>query len=64
MDQEESEIKRLIADCLTSKRYFIKNGNLEPIHHEEDERKIIVDQMSSLLTRCVNELVEQKQMFI
>ena len=42
-DQEDDEIKRLISDCLSSKKCFIEYGNLEPIHHQEGERKIIVD---------------------
>ena len=64
MDQEDREITRLIEDCLSSKKCYIQYGNLEPIHHQEDERKIIVDQMQSLLTRCVNEMIDQQKMFI
>ena len=46
---EEEEIQRLIEDCITAKRCFIKEGNLETIHHLKTEREIIVDQMTSLL---------------
>ena len=31
--EEEKEIKRLISDCLSSKKCFVKQGQLEPIHH-------------------------------
>ena len=41
--EEEREIKRLISDCMSSQACYIKQGNLEPIHHQEGERKIIVD---------------------
>ena len=59
-DLEESEIKRLISDCMSSNKCYIKEGNLEPIHHQEGERKIIVDQMSNLLQRCTQEMLEQR----
>ena len=41
----------------------IFEGNLEPLHHQEVEREIIVNQMSNLLTRCTQEMLEQKKMF-
>ena len=41
----------------------IHEGNLEPLHHQEVEREIIVNQMSNLLTRCTQEMLEQKKMF-
>ena len=41
----------------------INEGNLEPLHHQEVEREIIVNQMSNLLTRCTQEMLEQKKMF-
>ena len=41
--EEESEIKRLISDCMSAQKCYIKEGNLEPIHHQEGEREIIVD---------------------
>ena len=40
---EEREIKRLIKDCMYAQKCYIEKGNLEPIHHQEGERKIIVD---------------------
>ena len=43
LDQEGDEIKRLILDCLSMEKCFIKKGNIEPIHHTAGERKIIVD---------------------
>ena len=40
---EEEEIQRLIQDCITTKKCFIKEGNLETLHHLKTEREIIVD---------------------
>ena len=42
-NHESDEIERLIIDCMNSDRCHITNGHLEPIHHQEDERKIIVE---------------------
>ena len=52
LEEEESEVKRIISDCMSSQKCYIEQGNIEPIHHQEGERKIIVDQMSNLLSRC------------
>ena len=49
---ELAEVKRLISDSLSAKKCYIKMGNLEPIHHQEGERKIIIDQLTNLLSRC------------
>ena len=49
---EEEEIQRLISDCIQATRCYIKEGNLETLHHMKTEREIIVDQMSSLLLRA------------
>ena len=57
-DKEESEIHRLIQDCISSRRFYIKQGTLEPIHHKEGEKKIIIDQMQSLFARCAKELID------
>ena len=38
-------------------------GNLEPIHHQEGERKIIIDQLTNLLSRCTHEMIEQRRIF-
>ena len=42
---EEEEIQRLIVDCIESTRCYLKEGNLETLHHMKKEREIIVDQM-------------------
>ena len=60
---EESEIKRLISDSLAAKKCCIKKGNIEPIHHQEGERKIIIDQLMNLLSRCTQEMIEQRRIF-
>ena len=60
---EESEVERLIYDSLSAKKCFIKQGNLEPIHHQEGERKIIIDQLMNLLSRCTLEMIEQRRIF-
>ena len=57
-DREESEIHRLIQDCIYSRRFYIKEGKLEPIHHKEGEKKIIIEQMQSLFARCTKELLD------
>ena len=62
-EQEESEVKRLISDSLSAQKCFIQKGSLEPIHHQEGERKIIIDQFMSLLSRCTEEMLEQRRMF-
>ena len=40
---EEEEVQRLIADCVKSTRCYLKEGNLETLHHMKTEREIIVD---------------------
>ena len=40
---EEEEIQRLIGDCTSSKRFYIKEGNIETLHHSKTEREIIVE---------------------
>ena len=63
MAKEQAEIRRLITDCMSSGKFFIKQGNIEPIHHAEGERNMILEQMQSLLARCTQEMMEQKRLF-
>ena len=48
---------------MSAQKCYIEQGNLEPIHHQEGERKIIVDQMLNLLQRCTLEMMDQKRVF-
>ena len=43
--QEESEVCRLLNDSIASTRVFLKDGNLEPIHHRVEERQLFIEQM-------------------
>ena len=40
--EEDGEIRRLINNSIKSDKYYIKKGNLEPIHHQEKERAHII----------------------
>ena len=50
---EQRQLLKLIQDCMTAKRYFIKQGLLEPIHLLEDERKLLVEGMQDSVGKIV-----------
>ena len=45
MDVEHDQLRKLINDNVQSDRFYIKSGLLEPVHLQEEERKLIVEGM-------------------
>ena len=45
MDEERNQLRKLINDNIRANRYYIKKGLLEPVHLQEEERKLILEGM-------------------
>ena len=58
---EQEVLLKLIKDNISSKRYFIKSGLLEPIHLTEDERDLLVDGMLTSVTKIAEEVIKSKE---
>ena len=49
MVEERNQLRKLINDNIRSNRYYIKKGLLEPVHLQEEERKLILEGMQTSL---------------
>ena len=50
---EQRQLLKLIKDCMEAKRYFIKEGALEPIHLVENERKLLAEGMQTSVAKIL-----------
>ncbi len=64
MKLEWKEMEAFVADCINSPRLYIKNGLLEPVHLQEVERKILVENMQESLQKCIQEVKNSQKMYI
>ena len=60
---EEEEIERYIYDNIYSPQLYIKTGCLEPVHLQEQERKVLVEGMIDSLNRCSLEIHKSQKQF-
>ena len=62
MSKEKEQLRALIDDNINSERYFIESGLLEPIHLQEEERKLLVEGMQAAITKIVLELIKYQEL--
>ena len=62
MSKERGQLRALIEDNIKSERYFIESGLLEPIHLQEEERKLLVEGMQAAITKIVLELIKYQEL--
>ena len=53
---EKNELIRLIEDHIFLDRFYLKEGQLEPIYLSQDERKLITEGMDSSIERIAYEV--------
>ena len=53
---EQRQLLKLIQDCMKAKRFYIKEGLLEPIHLVESERKLLVEGMQTSVAGIIQEV--------
>ena len=53
---EQNELIRLIEDHILLDRFYLKEGQLEPIYLSQDERKLITEGMDSSIERIAYEV--------
>ena len=62
MSKEKEQLRALIDDNINSERYFIESGLLEPIHLQEEERKLLVEGMQAAISKIVLELIKYQEL--
>ena len=62
MTKEKEQLRALIEDNINSERYFIESGLLEPIHLQEEERKLLVEGMQAAITKIILELIKYQEL--
>ena len=58
---EQRQLLKLIQDCMKAKKFYIKEGLLEPIHLVESERKLLVEGMQTSVAGIVQEIYKSQQ---
>ena len=62
MDTERDQLRKLIDDNVKSNRFYIKSGLLEPVHLQEEERKLIVEGMQTSLAKMATEIKNSQEL--
>ena len=59
-EKELEELLKLIKDNMASKRYYIKEGLLEPVQISEEERDLIIEGMLASIAKIFEEVYKSK----
>ena len=59
-EKELEELLKLIQDNMASKRYYIKEGLLEPVQISEEERDLIIEGMLASIGKIFEEVNKSK----
>ena len=62
MEGERDQLRKLIEDNIKSDRFYIQSGLLEPVHLQEEERKLIVEGMQTSLAKMATEIKKSQEM--
>ena len=59
-EKELEELLKLIEDNMSSDRYYIKKGLLEPVQISEEERDLLIEGMLASIAKIVEEVNKSK----
>ena len=62
MQKEKDQLRLLIEDNILEPRLYIESGLLEPVHLQEEERKLLIEGMQASITKIVQELIKSQEL--
>ena len=58
---ERKELEKLVENHLPYRRYYIEDGQIEPLYLTEEERRPLTDGMTLSLEKIFNEVVQSNK---